>query len=103
MTAWVGRLTAEYDASDARAAALAATLTPSQINWKPAPEVWSIGQCLEHLSIGNEIYLEAIAGALRGRAAAPVDEIAPGWFGRWFIRTFMEPSANTRQIGRAHV
>jgi hypothetical protein len=28
------------------------------------------------------------------------DEITPGWFGRWFIRNYIEPSAKTRR-GRA--
>jgi len=29
-------------------------LTPEQLNWKPAPESWSVGQCLNHLIKSNE-------------------------------------------------
>lgn len=31
-------------------------LTAEQLNWKPAPAAWSIGQCLEHLIKSNELY-----------------------------------------------
>jgi len=30
-----------------------------QLNWSPTPGAWSIGHCLQHLLIGNEIYLPA--------------------------------------------
>ena len=94
---WCGRLTAELHAADARAIALASTLTPAQRNWKPRPEVWSIGQCLEHLCSGNEVYLPAMSSALADRQPAPVAEIRPGWVGRWFIRNYIEPSSVTRR------
>lgn len=32
------------------------TLSFEQINWKPSPETWSIGECLEHLIIGDSLY-----------------------------------------------
>ena len=41
--------------------------------------------------------LPPIAKALEGRAPAPVEEIVPGWFGRWFIRTAIEPSTQRRR------
>lgn len=69
------RLTSELEAANARATALAKTLTPAQLNWKPRPEVWSIGQCLEHLCVANEVYLPAVSSALAGRQPAPVEEI----------------------------
>jgi hypothetical protein len=30
------------------------SLSPEQINWRPSPEAWSIGQCLDHLIKSNE-------------------------------------------------
>jgi hypothetical protein len=48
----------------ARAAALATELTLDQLNWKPVPGQWSVGQCLEHLAVTNEIYGAAIVDAL---------------------------------------
>lgn len=90
--AWCARITSELDAADARAAALAKGLSEPQLNWPPRPGAWSVGQCLEHLCISNEVYMKAIAGSLGGRATGPVHEITPGWFGRWFIRRYIEPT-----------
>ena len=87
----------ELQAADARAIALAKTLTPTQLNWKPRPDVWSIGQCLEHLCVANEVYLPPMADALHGRTPAMVEDIRPGWLGRWFIRNYIEPSPETRR------
>jgi hypothetical protein len=87
----------ELQAADARASALAKTLTSMQLNWKPRPDVWSIGQCLEHLCVANEVYLPPISDALQGRDPAPVQEIRPGWLGRWFIRNYIEPSSETKR------
>jgi hypothetical protein len=27
-----------------------------------------------------------------------VEQITPGWFGRWFIRSFVEPSPNSKRV-----
>ena len=94
---WSRRLLSELDAADARATALVRTLTTEQLNWKPNPAAWSVGQCLEHLCIANEEYCRAMSPALAGRPHAPVQEITPGWFGRWFIRNYIEPSPATRR------
>lgn len=98
LPAWCTRLIGEYSASDARADAIARRLTPEQINWTPRPDAWSIGQCLEHLAAGNELYLEAIEAALtRNLSTGPVDDVTPGAVTRWFIRTYLEPSAQTKR------
>jgi len=99
--AWYQRLIAEWDASDARASAVVTSLGADELNWKPDPNAWSIGQCLEHLCIANEVYLPAIASALeKPTRSATQQEITPGWFGRWFIRNYIAPSPATRR-GRA--
>jgi len=89
---WCVRLTSELDAADTRATALAKGLSIDQLNWKPRPDVWSVGQCLEHLCISNEVYVEPMTESLGGRPTGPVDEITPGWFGRWFIQKYIEPT-----------
>jgi hypothetical protein len=90
----------ELDAADRRAIALAQTLTPHQLNWKPSQHEWSVGQCLEHLCVASEVYIPEMSSALAGRPLAPAPEITPGWFGRWFIRNYIEPSSRSRR-GRA--
>ena len=92
LPAWSVRLIDELDTTDRRANDLARGLSPEQLNWKPAEDLWSVGQCLQHLYAANEVYLPAIANALDDRPPSPVQDITPGWFGRWFIRTYIEPS-----------
>jgi hypothetical protein len=91
------RLIAELSAADQRATALAKTLSAQELNWKPRPDEWSIGQCLEHLCVSNEVYLPPMADSLVGHPRSPVQSITPGWLGRWFIRTYIEPSSKTRR------
>ena len=95
--AWCRRLLSEFDEADRRAMALAGGLTLEQLNWKLRPDVWSVGQCLQHLCVGNEVYLAPLADALEGQAQAVVQEVTPGSFGRWFLRNYIEPSPATRR------
>jgi hypothetical protein len=97
LPAWSVRLAADLDANDQGAKKLVAGLTEEQLNWQPAPGCWSVGQCLEHLCITNEAYLPAISAVLNEQPDSPADEITPGWFARWFIRSFIEPSPQTKR------
>ena len=97
LSAWSIRLIAEFGASDQSADELVSGLTPEQLNWPPAPGAWSVGQCLEHLCITNEAYVAAISESLAGKPVSPVQEITPGWFARWFIRSYIEPSPQTKR------
>src|SRR5436189_4793567 len=94
---WCGRLIAELDAADLRARAVASTLTAQQLNWKPSAGEWSVGQCLDHLCVANDVYIAAMTSALSGPQPGVAAEITPGFFGRWFIRNYIEPSAVTRK------
>jgi hypothetical protein len=92
--AWAEHLLSELHASDLRAEQLARPLSREQLNWRPAPEAWSIGQCLGHLLVANRVYLPPIAVALDGRRPSPVEELALGWFSRWFIRNYIAASTD---------
>ena len=94
---WPGRLIEEFDAADRRARALAGGLSRQQLNWKPAPSQWSVGQCVEHLCVASDVYSKPIADSLPGHPESGVEEIKPGWFGAWFVRTYIEPSEKTRK------
>jgi hypothetical protein len=90
---WAAHIVGELDACDRRAAELVRGLTPDQLNWTPGDGRWSIGQCLDHLLVSNDVYLPPIARALDARTPrSPVDVLTPGWGGRWFIRNYIEPS-----------
>jgi len=64
-----------------------------QFNWRPGPDRWSVGQCLDHLNQTNGKLLPVLEQAIaRGRqrnqtAAGP---FRYGLFGRWF-RDSMKP------------
>ena len=94
---WCERLIRELDESDQRAKDLGIRLTVEQLNWQAAPGTWSIGQCLEHLCIANEAYLPPICVALDDKSFGSTPEITPGWFARWFIRNYIEPSSQTKR------
>jgi len=95
---WWLRLISEFNAADNRAIALAKALTPQQLNWKRRPNEWSVGQCLEHLYVTNEVYLGPMSTSLKGRQPVVVQEITPGWLGRWFIRNYIEPSSRMKRV-----
>jgi len=63
--AWSLRLIAELDHADRRAKQVAGALSPEVLNWKPRHDKWSIGQCLHHLALANEIYLPPIDEVIR--------------------------------------
>jgi hypothetical protein len=97
-SAWSIRLAFELSANDQTAQALAAGFTDQQLNWQPALGSWSVGQCLEHICITNEAYLTSISAALKEKPDSPVEQITVGRFGRWFIRSFVEPSPNSKRV-----
>jgi len=41
-------------------------LSREQINWKPAEDSWSVGQCLDHLVTTNSAYLKNIGAVVDG-------------------------------------
>jgi len=94
---WAVRLGQGIAANEQTARALVAGLTREQLNWQPAPGSWSVGQCLEHLCATNDCYLAPIREALAGRPEISVEEIHPGWFARWFLRSFVEPTAGGKR------
>jgi hypothetical protein len=100
MPAWPTRVIDGLHEADRHASAIARGLSAAQLNWRPSPDQWSIGQCLDHLLVSSEVYLPPMSRALDGRDPSPVDEIRPGWLGRLFIRTYIEP-ATQRRRGRA--
>ena len=65
-------------------------------SWQPNDgRGWSVGQCLDHLSQTNRLYMASIRDALANapRADEPVTTpIASSWFGRKFAQS-MEPGS----------
>ena len=88
---WKRRLIEDLHDSDRRAKSLVEPLSVAQLNWRPRQDAWSIGQCIEHLCVSNDLYIAAILRSLEEARPGLAMEITPGWFGRWFIRNYIAP------------
>jgi len=73
-------------------------LTPSQLNWKPSPERWSVAQCFDHLLTSNNGYLPIIDNVLAGHKPTLWQSmpVLPGLMGKLLIKS-LDP-ASTRKI-----
>ena len=88
----------EFERLAEEANALVAPLTEEQFNWKPAPDSWSIAECLDHLNTTARLYLphldtgiaEGLRRGLYGKGPFTHDLI-----GRLFVRS-MEPPARIK-------
>ena len=88
---------AKQVADDARASF--GDLSPSQLNWKPSAERWSIAQCFEHLIASNKGYLPIIESVRTGKRQTRFVERLPVWpglAGKLLIKS-LDP-ASTRKL-----
>lgn len=102
----IQRILDEIDAADRAAEALVAGLSDAQLHWQPdGGKRWSIAQCLQHLARINVLYGDAIRGAVaaaRERGWTRRGPLAPGLFGRLFIRQ-QEPPVRVRMRAPGNV
>jgi hypothetical protein len=88
----------QFEQISADADALITPLDEAQFVWKPAPTLWSIAECLEHMNATARSYLpaidEGIADAIRHGAYAE-GPFHYNLIGRLFSR-LMEPPARLR-------
>ena len=73
----LGDVTADVAASFGR-------LLPDELNWKPAPDSWSVGQCFEHLNAAGTGMIDAIQAKIDGSSrttGAPPPGM--GWRFHW--------------------
>lgn len=66
-------------------------LTPSQLNWKPSAEEWSIGQCVDHLTVTNSHYPAILENVLKGEKRTFWEKLPflPNFFGNMLL-SFLE-------------
>jgi len=73
-------------------------LDDPQINWRPEPWMWSIGQCVDHLTRTNGLVLAPLHAALaqaRVRGRAGQEPFHYGFLSRWFLRS-LSPESKQR-------
>lgn len=72
------------------ARSLAADLSEAQLNWRPAPEQWSIAQCLEHLAKATNEFDKYFQPALQQARRKPAISTAPAYqptlLGGWLAK-----------------
>jgi DinB superfamily len=64
-------------------------LTAEQVNWKPSPEQWSVGQCFDHLIKTNERFAALLEEIGRGaRRSGAWERWSPlsGFFGKMVLK-----------------
>lgn len=87
------------DAADRQADAIVGALTDEQLYWQPdGGRRWSVAQCIEHMAATNDIYGDAVRRGIEGagrREWRRTAALAPGYFGRRFVR-IMEPPVTRR-------
>jgi hypothetical protein len=98
LTPEIDELRRQFETCSADADALVTPLSDDQFTWHPAPGVWSIAECLDHLNATARLYLpaldEGIAEAIR-RGVYGDGPFRYSWVGRILVRTF-EPPARIR-------
>jgi hypothetical protein len=75
------------------------SLSSEQLNWKPAENCWSVGQCLEHIIKTNqEFYPEFEKLASGSRKNSFFEDYSPlsGVFGRFLIKAVSEDSQKAK-------
>ena len=94
----IEELRAQFERVSAEGDTLAAPLSEAQFAWRPAPEAWSVGECLDHLNATARMYLpvmdEGIADAIR-RGVYGGGPHTYNWIGRLSVY-FVSPSARLR-------
>ncbi len=74
---------------------LAQGLSEAQFNWRPAPDKWSINECLEHLNITARLYWPILAEAVNGARINGWFSDGPykrPWVGNLMIRLIEPPT-----------
>lgn len=85
----------EIDANLSHLETITARITREQFNWRPAPNQWSIGQCIGHLNIVNSLDLTPLERAIehgRARGQSGQGPFTYGFLSRKFIASQEPPS-----------
>ena len=66
-----------------------APLSDKKLNRKPTPDSWSIAQCLEHLNLYGDYYLEAMQNAMQNSNTNSQEIFKSGMLGNYFANTML--------------
>lgn len=90
-------LTKRSAAARERAEGIARNLTREQLLWRPRPNAWGVGDCLEHMNAGLESYFSkldpAIAEAKSSKIAATGSERVKSTVAGWLLLAAINPNS----------
>jgi uncharacterized coiled-coil protein SlyX len=89
----LNNLVSELDKITEDAKAAFGSLSPEQINWKPADDGWSVGQCFEHLIKTDELFFDELDKVAAGnRKNSLLENYSPlsGFFGNLLISSLQK-------------
>ncbi|MBM3264809.1 MAG: DinB family protein [candidate division Zixibacteria bacterium] len=75
-------------------------LSTESFNWKPGPDRWSVGQCIEHLVTTNEAYFPTLEAISAGTHSTPLCGYIPfmtGWWGSTLIG-WVDPANRKKSV-----
>lgn len=82
----------------------------AELRRKPAPEQWSVLECIEHLNLYGDFYLPEIERRIQESTYGPEATVKSGWLGNYFansmlpkqklnkIKTFKSKNPNGRRL-----
>ena len=86
--------------------AIFGAFSSEQLNWKPAADSWSVGQCFEHIIKTNEMFypeFEKLASGTRKNSLIENYSPLSGLFGRFLIKSVSEDSKKAKVPSKAIV
>lgn len=92
------QLVAETEAIASDTQAALGQLNAAQLNWKPAPNSWSVAQCLDHLLTANQAMFRGMAAGASGTHQASLWErmpVLPGLMGKFMVKA-VSPQAKQK-------
>lgn len=69
-------------------------LSEDQLNRRPSPDTWSVGQCLEHLAIVGGHHLPVVVRKVKvasERGSQPADTVKSGFIGKRLVQSMRTP------------
>src|SRR6185369_11809756 len=94
-TAQLPELVTEAQRLSSRTISTFGPLSYEQLNWKPSPERWSVGQCFDHLIETNQSYFPTIDSVIAGQKKSNLWQklpVLPGLWGKLLIKS-LDPSS----------
>jgi hypothetical protein len=99
----LGALEEAFTANEGNARDLVHGLSDVLGTWRSGPGSWSVAECLDHLAVGNRVYVAAMAPSAekaRKTGRARQRPAVPGLVGGWFV-ALLEPPVHPRRKLRA--